>query len=133
MSRKTLALVGLAAAGLWMSAARAQDIVLPGVLELSGAGAVSGVVSVDSVRLRPAGAQGRRAGNRDERKYACPNDVDLHRPAPRDHLAFSFGPRTCAGQGEGGSSGASPSPSHGKCSKNRAVSTSGESSRWPGS
>ena len=39
-----------------------------------------------------------QAGNRDPEKYACPHEIDLARPAPRDHLAFSFGPRTCAGQ-----------------------------------
>jgi branched-chain amino acid transport system substrate-binding protein len=44
MLRRTLALAGLAAAGLWSGAAAAQDIVLPGVLELSGAGAVSGTM-----------------------------------------------------------------------------------------
>jgi branched-chain amino acid transport system substrate-binding protein len=44
MLRKTLALAGLAAVGLWAAPGQAQDIVLPGVLELSGAGAVSGTM-----------------------------------------------------------------------------------------
>lgn len=37
------------------------------------------------------------AANVDPAKYGCPFDVDLGRPAPRDHLAFSFGRRTCVG------------------------------------
>ena len=37
------------------------------------------------------------SGNRDPRKYSSPHELDLDRKAPRDHLAFSFGPRTCAG------------------------------------
>jgi cytochrome P450 len=37
------------------------------------------------------------AANRDPAKYRCPHDLDLDRPAPRDHLAFHFGPRACAG------------------------------------
>jgi cytochrome P450 len=37
------------------------------------------------------------AANRDESHYKCPHELDLDRSAPRDHLAFSFGPRTCAG------------------------------------
>jgi cytochrome P450 len=37
------------------------------------------------------------AANRDEKHYACPHQVDLERPAPRDHFAFHFGPRTCVG------------------------------------
>ncbi len=44
MLRKTLALAGIAVMGLWAAPGRAQDIVLPGVLELSGAGAVSGTM-----------------------------------------------------------------------------------------
>jgi cytochrome P450 len=35
--------------------------------------------------------------NRDPEKYEHPHEIDLHRKAPRDHLTFSFGPRTCAG------------------------------------
>jgi cytochrome P450 len=38
------------------------------------------------------------SANRDAGKYAAADEVDLRRRAPRDHLAFSFGPRTCAGQ-----------------------------------
>lgn len=38
------------------------------------------------------------AANRDPARYPCPNDVDLHRAAPRDHFAFGQGPRICAGQ-----------------------------------
>jgi cytochrome P450 len=35
--------------------------------------------------------------NRDPVRYPDPWEVELHRRSPRDHLAFSFGPRTCAG------------------------------------
>jgi cytochrome P450 len=37
------------------------------------------------------------AGNRDPRYYESPDEVRLDRPAPRDHLAFHGGPRTCVG------------------------------------
>lgn len=37
------------------------------------------------------------AADRDPSKFACPADIDFTRSAPRDHLAFSFGPRTCVG------------------------------------
>jgi cytochrome P450 len=37
------------------------------------------------------------AANRDPRRYPCPADVQLDRPAPKDHFAFLQGPRTCAG------------------------------------
>jgi cytochrome P450 len=33
----------------------------------------------------------------DPAKYRCPHAVDLDRPAPRDHVAFNFGPRACVG------------------------------------
>jgi len=35
---------------------------------------------------------------RDPEHYGCPHALDLQRPAPRDHLAFFFGPHTCPGQ-----------------------------------
>ena len=38
------------------------------------------------------------SANRDPRKYDCPAEVDLSRPAPRDHLSFYAGPRSCTGQ-----------------------------------
>jgi len=38
------------------------------------------------------------AAARDGGHYACPHAIDLARPAPRDHLAFFFGPHTCPGQ-----------------------------------
>jgi cytochrome P450 len=38
------------------------------------------------------------AANRDERKFACPAEFDLERPAPRAHLTFFQGPRACPGQ-----------------------------------
>jgi cytochrome P450 len=38
------------------------------------------------------------SANRDPRKYACPTEVDLDRPAPRDHLSYYFGARACTGQ-----------------------------------
>jgi cytochrome P450 len=37
------------------------------------------------------------AANRDPARYANPTEVDLDRKAPRDHLAFAFGPRSCVG------------------------------------
>ena len=40
-------------------------------------------------------AQG--AANRDPKKYPNPNAIDLNRRAPRDHIAFNSGPRTCVG------------------------------------
>lgn len=40
-------------------------------------------------------AQG--AANRDPKKYPNPNTIDLNRRAPRDHIAFNTGPRTCVG------------------------------------
>jgi cytochrome P450 len=45
----------------------------------------------DAVLVLDAGA------NRDPARFACPADVDLTRESWRDHLAFSLGPRTCAG------------------------------------
>jgi cytochrome P450 len=38
------------------------------------------------------------AANRDPDQFACPHAVDLARPYPRNHVAFSQGPRVCAGQ-----------------------------------
>ena len=38
------------------------------------------------------------SANRDTSKYSCPADIDLNRPAPRDHLSFYAGPRSCTGQ-----------------------------------
>ena len=37
------------------------------------------------------------AGNRDEREFASPGEVDLERPNLRSHLAFSHGPHHCMG------------------------------------
>ncbi|GAB6987529.1 cytochrome P450 [Nocardioides pyridinolyticus] len=40
------------------------------------------------------------AANRDSSQFACPHQAKLDREQPRrpqDHLAFSFGPRSCAG------------------------------------
>jgi cytochrome P450 len=37
------------------------------------------------------------AANRDPNHYERPLEIDLDRPAPRDHLAFNFGPRYCVG------------------------------------
>jgi len=39
------------------------------------------------------------AGGHDAAHYSCPHEVDLARPAPRDHFSFLQGPRTCPGQG----------------------------------
>jgi pulcherriminic acid synthase len=38
------------------------------------------------------------AGNRDEKRFACPYDVVLERSAPRDHFGYGKGPRICPGQ-----------------------------------
>jgi cytochrome P450 len=37
------------------------------------------------------------AGNRDPARFSCPHEIDLQRDRWREHLAFSVGPRTCAG------------------------------------
>ncbi len=37
------------------------------------------------------------AASRDPSHYGCPAGVDFDRERPGDHLAFSIGPRTCAG------------------------------------
>jgi len=37
------------------------------------------------------------AGNRDERMYECPADIDLDRKHPRRHLAFGVGTHHCLG------------------------------------
>lgn len=37
------------------------------------------------------------AANRDPKHYEHPNEVDLARKTPGDHMAFIFGPRTCVG------------------------------------
>jgi branched-chain amino acid transport system substrate-binding protein len=41
MLRRTLALAGMAVAGLWTGQAGAQELVIPNIIEISGAGAVS--------------------------------------------------------------------------------------------
>jgi cytochrome P450 len=38
------------------------------------------------------------AANRDPRRYPHPNEVDLEREAPRDHLSLGTGAHSCAGQ-----------------------------------
>ncbi len=37
------------------------------------------------------------AANRDPARFACPAAIDIDRDGARGHLAFSIGPRTCAG------------------------------------
>jgi len=37
------------------------------------------------------------AANRDPSHYSCPNEVDLDRRVPSDHLAFARGTRSCVG------------------------------------
>jgi cytochrome P450 len=37
------------------------------------------------------------AGNRDERKFECPNDIDLDRTRPKSHLGYGFGTHHCLG------------------------------------
>lgn len=38
-----------------------------------------------------------QAANRDPALHACPHAVDLERAAPRNHLTFLYGPRSCPG------------------------------------
>jgi cytochrome P450 len=65
--------------GLWRAVA--DDTVIDGVAIPAGS----------TVHLRYA------SGNRDERVFACPADVDLDRPNSRRHLAFSLGEHHCPG------------------------------------
>jgi cytochrome P450 len=58
-----------------------EDIDLDGVLVRKG----------DSVHAV------RGAANRDPARFACPEVLDLERPALRSHLAFGVGQRTCVG------------------------------------
>ena len=37
------------------------------------------------------------SANRDPVRFGCPNEIDHAREPKRDHLAFGFGPRSCAG------------------------------------
>jgi cytochrome P450 len=37
------------------------------------------------------------AGNRDQRRFTCPAEIDLDRRQPRTHLAFGVGPHHCLG------------------------------------
>jgi cytochrome P450 len=37
------------------------------------------------------------AANRDPTRFGCPDDLDLARSAPTDHLAFAKGTRSCVG------------------------------------
>lgn len=39
------------------------------------------------------------AANRDPLRHDKPDTIDLHRPKPRDHIAFNTGPRMCVGAG----------------------------------
>ena len=45
----------------------------------------------DALLMLDAGA------NRDPARFTCPHEIDLSRDGWREHLAFSIGPRTCAG------------------------------------
>lgn len=58
-----------------------EDIEIEGILVKKDEGVVS--------------AQG--IANRDSKKYPNADAVDLNRRAPRDHIAFNTGPRTCVG------------------------------------
>lgn len=62
-------------------------------------------VAIEDVQLGPVlVAKGQRVlalmtpGGRDPAHYACPYQVDLERPSPRDHFSFWQGRRACAGQ-----------------------------------
>jgi cytochrome P450 len=37
------------------------------------------------------------AGNRDDRHFECPADIDLRRPSPKAHLGYGFGSHFCLG------------------------------------
>ena len=54
---------------------------------------LAGVTIKKGDRVHPMNA----AGNRDERHYKEPNEIDINRKPLRDHLAFSVGPRFCVG------------------------------------
>ena len=54
---------------------------------------VAGTTIKKGDRVHPMNA----AGNRDERHYPNPNEIDIDRKPLRDHLAFSVGPRFCVG------------------------------------
>ncbi len=58
-------------------------------------------LQLDGVAIRKdqrvVSAQG--AANRDPKKYPNPDEIDLTRRAPRDHIAFNTGPHTCVGAG----------------------------------
>jgi cytochrome P450 len=65
--------------GLWRSVA--EDTTIAGVAIPAGS----------TVHLRYA------SGNRDERVFSCPAEVDLDRPNTRRHVAFSLGEHHCPG------------------------------------
>jgi cytochrome P450 len=67
--------------GLWRTVA--EDTEVAGVAIPAGS----------TVHLRYA------SGNRDERVFACPAEVDLDRPNSRRHMAFSLGEHHCPGAG----------------------------------
>lgn len=61
--------------------------------------AVADDTAIDGVPI-PAGSTVHiryAAGNRDERMFACPNQVQLDRPNSRRHLAFTLGEHQCPG------------------------------------
>ena len=82
MIRRTVALAGLAIAGLWAASAQAQDIVIPNIVELSGAGATAGT----KPRTARAGGQGDQRGRRHPRQEDRAEFVDTRaipaRPGP---------------------------------------------------
>lgn len=55
--------------------------------------------NLDGAAIRPADPiyAVTSAANRDPAKYACSEALDLERRAPRRHLAFGFGERSCVG------------------------------------
>ena len=52
-----------------------------------------------TVKKNQAVVSAQAAANRDPSKYPHPNEIDLARRAPRDHIAFNTGPHTCVGAG----------------------------------
>jgi cytochrome P450 len=58
-------------------------------------------VELHGVRIPAGGLVNVRfgSGNRDERQFFHPDDVDLARKRPRSHLAFGVGAHVCLGQG----------------------------------
>ena len=71
MLRRTMALAGLALGGLWSTAAFAQDIVIPNIIELSGGGATVGAMwkNGSGMAVEEINAQGGILGKKVKLEY----------------------------------------------------------------